>query len=109
MASEEQRPDILIIRDDHGNYYAISQEMLGMWQVPDELKDTAAALVSESEVTGYAALNYLVMRYPSTYSQARMGNFEIQDLMSRYNQAETLASSVRKKSSDTAAGVTGKI
>ena len=109
MASAEKRPDILIIRDDHGNYYAISQEMLETWQVPEELKDTAAALASESEVTGYAALNYLVMRYPSTYSRARMGNFEIQRLMSSYNQAETLASSVLKKSSDTAAGVIGKI
>jgi hypothetical protein len=30
-------------------------------------------------------------------AQDRLGNFEIQNLMSRYNQAETLASSVQKK------------
>jgi len=39
----------------------------------------------------------------------RLGNFEIQNLMSRYNQAETLASSVQKKADDTASGVIGKI
>jgi bacteriocin-like protein len=39
----------------------------------------------------------------------RLGNFEIQNLMSRYNQAETLASSVQKKADDTASAVIGKI
>jgi hypothetical protein len=42
-------------------------------------------------------------------SQDRLGNFEIQRLMSQYNQAETLASSVQKKLDDTAKGVAGKI
>jgi bacteriocin-like protein len=42
-------------------------------------------------------------------SRDRLGNFEIQDLMSRYNQAETLASSVQKKAADTASAVIGKI
>lgn len=32
----------------------------------------------------------------------KMGEFEIQDLMSRFNQAETTASSVAKRKSDTA-------
>jgi hypothetical protein len=45
----------------------------------------------------------------SLEAQDRLGNFEIQDLMSRYNQAERLASSVMKKRDDTAAGVIGKI
>ncbi len=39
----------------------------------------------------------------------QMGNFEIQDLMSRYNQAETLASSVQKKKDDTAGGIIQKV
>ncbi|MFN0169734.1 MAG: hypothetical protein ACKV22_25205 [Bryobacteraceae bacterium] len=39
----------------------------------------------------------------------KMGNFEIQRLMSQYNQAETLASSVRKKTDDTTNAVVGKI
>jgi hypothetical protein len=42
-------------------------------------------------------------------AQDRLGNFEIQNLMSRYNQAETLASSVQKKADDTASAVIGKI
>jgi phage shock protein A len=41
--------------------------------------------------------------------QDKLGNFAIQDLMSTYNQAETLASSVRKKLDDTAEAVIGKI
>jgi hypothetical protein len=42
-------------------------------------------------------------------AQDRMGNFEIQRLMSTYNQAETLASSVKKKADDTANSTIGKI
>jgi len=42
-------------------------------------------------------------------NQDRLGNFEIQSLMSQYNQAQTLASSVQKKLNDTANGVIGKI
>lgn len=38
-----------------------------------------------------------------------MSNFDIQDLMSRYNQSEALASSVQKKKDDTAGAVIGKI
>ena len=42
-------------------------------------------------------------------AQDRMGNFEIQNLMSSFNQAATLASSVQKKADDTASAVIGKI
>lgn len=42
-------------------------------------------------------------------AEDRLGNFEIQDLMSRFNQAETLASSVTKKRDDTANAVISKI
>ena len=42
-------------------------------------------------------------------SQDKLGNFEIQRLMSSFNQAETLASSVMKKRDDTANAVIGKI
>jgi|GEM_PF-4708467 len=42
-------------------------------------------------------------------SKDKLENFEIQNLMSTYNQAETLSSSVRKKLDDTTAGVIGKI
>ena len=39
----------------------------------------------------------------------QLGNFEIQSLMSAFNQAETLASSVQKKRDDTASSTIGKI
>jgi hypothetical protein len=42
-------------------------------------------------------------------AQDKLGNFEIQDLMSQYNQAETLASSVRKKADQTTTSIIGKI
>ena len=42
-------------------------------------------------------------------SQDKLGNFEIQDLMSQFNQAETLTSSVLKKRDDTASSIIGKI
>ncbi len=42
-------------------------------------------------------------------SQAKLGSFEIQDLMSQYNQADTLANSVRKKQDDTTSSIIGKI
>lgn len=45
----------------------------------------------------------------SLEGQDKLGNFEIQALMSAYNQAETLASSVRKKQDDTSSSVIGKI
>src|SRR4051794_28873806 len=41
--------------------------------------------------------------------QDKLGNFAIQDLMSQYNQTETLASNVAKKTDDTANAIIGKI
>lgn len=42
-------------------------------------------------------------------AQDKLGNFEIQDLMNEFNQAETLASSVLKKRDDTANAIIQKI
>ena len=42
-------------------------------------------------------------------AQDKMGNFEIQRLMSQYNQSEQLASSVQKKKDDTSNAIIGKI
>jgi hypothetical protein len=39
----------------------------------------------------------------------RMGNFEIQRLMSQYNQAETLSSQIHKKIADTKNAVVSKL
>jgi hypothetical protein len=48
-------------------------------------------------------------RFASLSSQDKLGNFEIQDLMSQYNQSQSLASSVLKKRDDTLNGIIGKI
>jgi hypothetical protein len=42
-------------------------------------------------------------------SQDKMGNFEVQSLMSDFNEAQTLASSVLKKKDDTGNATIGKI
>ena len=42
-------------------------------------------------------------------TQDRMGNFEIQRLMSTYNEAETLSSSARKKLEDSKNGIISKL
>jgi hypothetical protein len=41
--------------------------------------------------------------------QDRLGNFEIQDLMSKYNEAEALACNLLKKRDDVANGLINKI
>ena len=42
-------------------------------------------------------------------SQDKLGNFEIQDLMSQYNQSESLSSSVARKKHDADNSIIGKI
>jgi hypothetical protein len=42
-------------------------------------------------------------------NQDKLGNFQVQSLMSDYNEAQTLASSVQKKLDDTKSAVIGKI
>jgi hypothetical protein len=51
----------------------------------------------------------LEMTSKNLETQDRMGNFEIQRLMSAFNQAETLASNVQKKADDTVSGQSQKI
>jgi len=47
--------------------------------------------------------------FKSLESQDKLGNFEIQTLMSSFNQASGLASSVQKKADEAASSVIGKI
>lgn len=55
------------------------------------------------------ALESLEGKMKDLESQDKLGNFEIQDLMSSYNQAETLASNLLKKRDDTANAVIAKL
>lgn len=42
-------------------------------------------------------------------SQDKLGNFEIQNLMSAFNQADSLASSILKKRDETACSIVHKV
>lgn len=55
------------------------------------------------------SLDKLSERLKDVESQERLDNFAIQDLMSRFNQAETLASSVSKKRDQIASSIFGNI
>jgi hypothetical protein len=55
------------------------------------------------------SLDTLSTKLKELESRKKLNNFEIQDLMSAYNQAERLASTVSKKRDDTASAVIGKI
>ncbi|MCG9889811.1 MAG: hypothetical protein MH252_01895 [Thermosynechococcaceae cyanobacterium MS004] len=63
----------------------------------DQNQDLSIELTDEdlSEIQGGGLLSYI---YATTSSQAedKLGNFEIQDLMSQYNQAEQLGK-IKKK------------
>jgi hypothetical protein len=75
---------------------------------PKQEHDMTTKLVREGRELATDELN-TVSGGKGIEAQDRMGNFEIQRLMSSYNQAETLASSVLKKLSETNSGVIGKI
>ncbi len=51
----------------------------------------------------------LEARLKDLEAQDKLGNFEIQDLMSTYNQSETLASSILKKKDCVANSIISKI
>jgi hypothetical protein len=78
-----------------------------------EAKRMAIAHVAEAAEELSDALDALRQRLDQSSSgmdeQDKLGNFEIQDLMSDFNAAETLASSVQKKLDCTANAIIGKI
>ena len=59
--------------------------------------------------SGYLAMKRYQNRMRQQAAQDKLGNNEIQNQMSDYNQAETLASSVQKKKDATSSAITGKI
>jgi len=69
----------------------------------------ARAALPRDDAEGFAAGSPFLGMMKGLEAQDRMGNFEIQRLMSAYNQAETLASSVEKKLDDTTNATIGKI
>ena len=75
---------------------------------PTELSDTALE-EAQGGIFGGPLIGTATANIKDLEAEDRLGNFEIQDLMSRFNQAETMASSVQKKQDDTANAVIGKI
>jgi hypothetical protein len=60
--------------------------------------------------TDTATIRYLDSREVDQVAGGKgLGNFEIQDLMSRYNQAESLSSTILRKYRDTTNTIIGKI
>ncbi len=69
-----------------------------------------ASFLTDGAIIGSISSVWSFLQTPKPLESAdRLGNFEIQNLMSNYNQAETLASSVQKKKDDTASGILSKI
>jgi hypothetical protein len=104
--------DILVIRDSAGEYYAVPLSELQGYRVPPELSEQAAALIAGDEVTGHGITPFATLFSPpgvGLQSQDKLGNFQVQSLMSNYNEAQTLASSVMKHQNDTNNAVIGKI
>jgi predicted nucleic acid-binding Zn-ribbon protein len=54
------------------------------------------------------SLDKLSAKLKDLEAEDELDNFEIQDLMSQFNQAETLASNILKKRDDTANSIIGK-
>jgi hypothetical protein len=49
----EDRADVLVLRDDDGNLYALSTRQLHDHRVPDDQKAALEASMQSAEVTGY--------------------------------------------------------
>ena len=82
---------------------------------PKQEPDMNTKFVRESRELATDELNdvsgghHRFIRGKGLEGQDRMGNFAIQNLMSAFNQAETLASNVQKKLDDTISGTQQKI
>lgn len=86
--------------------FAKPRAALAQFEVQGRARDQVD-LTNEQRLSRFKSL--FDARETNLDGQDRLGNFEIQRLMSQYNQAETLASSVMKKSDDTTSSIIGKI
>lgn len=82
-------------------------------QVREHIQKTRGKLAQATEVKDKKALEKLKVKLEQELkdleTQERLANFEIQRLMSQYNQAEQAASRIYKKKQDTESGVIRKI
>ena len=95
MVNDEQLPDLILICDEQGTYYAIPQDALASWRVPEELKDVVAKLADESEVTGYATSSLQIR--PIYSSQLREEQKDLtQRITSAFSQGAALEVALRR-------------
>jgi hypothetical protein len=96
MASGGELPYVVIICDEEGIYYAIPQDAIEQWQVPEGLRDTAARLAGESEVTGFVNLGLRAARFsvPQTGDQSTSLNTQTQRYLTEANDAEARVASL---------------
>jgi hypothetical protein len=81
-------------------------------ELPDDEKELliiTLALAGGSEVEGFGVFDAINNSSQQLQSQDKLGNTKIQTLMSNYNEAQSLMSSVLKKSSDAQSAMIGKI
>jgi hypothetical protein len=98
MADRAAKPDIIVIRDDHGNYYIMAQDTLETWRVPDEWLASAKALLGDAEVGGYALPRY--QTFVITAAEAPEPGRETPvrpDVLALYRQAQSLAMAVHEQ------------
>jgi hypothetical protein len=110
---------------EKGKEKVIGEKIIGEKNVANQQVSKAAMLKYKSEIerlsaeylkkqaAAESAANALRKKIEEAMkameADGKMGNFEIQNLMSEFNQAETLSSQVQKKREETKKAVIGKL
>jgi TolA-binding protein len=101
----KQKTTVGVVSNDKAKIQALNTKLTQLLEEQTKQLKQAQANASQIEELRRQLDNAQKQAKP----EDRMGNFEIQRLMSAFNQMETLSSNVLKKSSETASGVIGKI
>ena len=108
-----QPTPLAVFEDSAGQLYLIPPALLDTLRVPADLAPALRAQMTAAEAHGFllpatpAGLQQIGLVSPA--SASRLGNFEIQRLMSSFNQAETLSSGAQKQANDANRGVISTI
>ncbi len=102
------------LKRGHAETVALDQTLVKLRKGFDAAEQRVGSKGGQASVdANRAALDALRSRFESATkdleSKDKLGNFEIQGLMSSYNRAETTASDVKKKVDDTQNGIVQKI
>lgn len=102
------------LKQGHAETIALDQTLVKLRKGFDAAEQRIGSKGGQASVdANRAAIDALRSRFQSAIkdleSKDKLGNFEIQDLMSRYNRAQTAASNVSKKLDDTNNAIVSKI